>query len=100
MGGSADDVLRGDDDDPATLEDEGADILVGGDGNDFLAGNGGGDRLEGGAGSDTVRGGAGNDLLLGGDGDDALDGEARRRRHRPGRGGQRHGLAAARAPTR
>ena len=47
VGGSADDVLRGDDDDPTTPEDEGADILLGGDGIDFLAGNGGADRLEG-----------------------------------------------------
>jgi len=74
VGGSADDVLRGDDDDPATEEDEGADILVGGDGNDFLGGNSGADRLEGGLGSDTLRGGPGNDLLLGGDGDDAMRG--------------------------
>ena len=66
VGGIADDVLRGDDDDLTTPEDEGADILVGGDGIDFLAGNGGADRLEGGAGSDrALRGGAGNDLLSG-----------------------------------
>ena len=72
VGGSADDVLRGDDDDPTTPEDEGADILLGGDGIDFLAGNGGADRLEGQAGSDrALRGGPGNDLLLGGDGDEA-----------------------------
>ena len=72
VGGSADDVLRGDDDDPTTPQDEGADILLGGDGIDFLAGNGGADRLEGQAGSDrALRGGPGNDLLLGGDGDEA-----------------------------
>ena len=58
VGGSADDVLRGDDDDPTTPQDEGADILLGGDGIDFLAGNGGADRLEGQAGSDrALRGG-------------------------------------------
>ena len=105
VGGSGNDVLRGDDDDPTTPEAEGDDILEGGDGSDFIAGNGGNDQLEGGPGTDrALRGGEGNDLLLGGEGDERpLDGE------NPARGAANDTVRAraattpspaARAPTR
>ena len=47
---------------------------IGGSGNDVLKGNDAQNRLIGGAGNDSLIAGAGNDLLIGGLGDDLLDG--------------------------
>jgi Ca2+-binding RTX toxin-like protein len=70
------------------VEDDGIDLLIGGNGNDLLIGDSGDadnpeaedlttdgdDRLFGGNGDDSLYGGGGNDELQGGDGDDYLDG--------------------------
>lgn len=90
-------LLVGGDDDPVTaaiVEDDAADVRLGGpnsdqisgdgsdelivgfNGNDLLAGNGGDDLLVGDNGDDTLAGGAGSDVLLGGAGNDQLDGGA------------------------
>jgi Ca2+-binding RTX toxin-like protein len=52
----------------------GDDLIRGNDGSDILAGDAGMDRLEGGAGSDTLSGGADDDILIGGAGADTLSG--------------------------
>jgi Ca2+-binding RTX toxin-like protein len=65
VGGSADDVLRG---------DESGNVLEGGGGSDALAGNGGNDSLKAGAGDDSLQGGPGSDVLEGDGGQDTLDG--------------------------
>jgi Ca2+-binding RTX toxin-like protein len=67
IGGSGDDVLKG---------DAGANYFESGAGQDFLDGRGGDDTLIAGAGNDGLTGGDGNDTLDGGDGDDAVLGEA------------------------
>lgn len=64
-GGSAGDVIRGND---------GANLLRGNGGNDRLSGNSGADYLVGGSGRDSLHGGAGADTLLGGAGADKLVG--------------------------
>ena len=64
-GGSAGDVLRGND---------GANLLRGNGGNDRLSGNAGADYLVGGSGRDSLHGGSGADTLLGGAGADKLVG--------------------------
>jgi hypothetical protein len=63
IGGSAGDVLRGDD-----LSNR----IDGGDGNDRLAGNGGTDYLKGGKGDDSLSGGAGYDVFYLGPGRDKV----------------------------
>ncbi|WP_316346829.1 DUF4347 domain-containing protein [Desulfuromonas acetoxidans] len=63
IGGSANDVLIGDDS---------ANELTGGAGNDVLLGGSGDDTLSGGAGDDQLSGGDGVDALDGGDGVDTL----------------------------
>lgn len=65
IGGSGDDVLRG---------NEREDFLVGGPGNDLLVGGANWDVLEGGDGSDELRGGGDPDTLRGGAGDDTAYG--------------------------
>lgn len=65
VGGSGDDVLRG---------NEREDFLVGGPGNDLLVGGSNWDVLEGGDGSDELRGGDDPDTLRGGAGDDTAYG--------------------------
>jgi Ca2+-binding RTX toxin-like protein len=64
IGGSAADVLTGDD---------GNNWLIGLNGNDQLRGEAGDDTLEGGIGNDVLFGGAGNDYLVGGADRDAVD---------------------------
>lgn len=65
IGGSAGDVIRGND---------GANLLRGNGGNDRLSGNAGADYLVGGNGRDSLHGGSGADTLLGGAGADKLVG--------------------------
>ena len=48
------------------VDDDAADVLIGGTGNDVLAGFGGDDQLSGGKDSDVLLGGLGNDFLDGG----------------------------------
>ena len=67
IGGSGDDVLKG---------DAGANYFESGAGQDFLDGRGGDDTLIAGAGNDGLTGGDGNDTLDGGDDDDAVLGDA------------------------
>ena len=67
IGGSGDDVLKG---------DAGANYFESGAGQDFLDGRGGDDTLIAGAGNDGLTGGDGNDTLDGGEGDDAVLGDA------------------------
>ena len=99
FGGSAGDVIRGNDANNVirgnagndTLEGgTGADVLEGGDGddtiwgrnpgvvtadgNDTITGGGGNDTIDGGAGNDRINGDAGNDLVYGGSGNDTLYG--------------------------
>jgi Ca2+-binding RTX toxin-like protein len=64
-GGTAADVLRGDD---------GPSHLAGGGGPDEIDGRGGRDDLSGGDGDDAIAGGDGNDRVAGDDGADRLDG--------------------------
>jgi Ca2+-binding RTX toxin-like protein len=61
VGGSGNDVLRG---------NNAANYIYGGPGNDTLLGMGGNDKLFGQSGNDTLSGGAGNDALIGGTGND------------------------------
>ena len=67
IGGSGNDILRGDDN-PNRLE--------GGAGDDFLSGFNGADTLVGGAGDDRLVGASGFDLLNGGPGADNINGDA------------------------
>ncbi|AQS38240.1 VCBS repeat-containing protein [Shewanella psychrophila] len=55
-------------------ENDGNDILTGGDGNNILFGQGGDDQLLGGNGNDLMYGGDDNDELVGGSGDDQMHG--------------------------
>ncbi|MDQ8731417.1 glycerophosphodiester phosphodiesterase family protein [Bradyrhizobium sp. LHD-71] len=73
IGGSADDILIGDD--AANHLDGGAgnDTLKGGAGDDTLWGGEGNDVLDGGSGDDAVYGGLGNDTIKAGSGDDQID---------------------------
>ena len=70
VGGTADDILIGQDGNDTISGGAGNDILGGNDGNDTLNGNEGNDDLRGGAGADTIDGDAGDDILRGADGDD------------------------------
>ncbi|MFZ1415189.1 MAG: M10 family metallopeptidase [Defluviicoccus sp.] len=90
FGGSAGDVIRGNDANNLihgnagndTLEGgTGADVLEGGDGNDAIYGRNkgvvtadGNDTIKGGAGNDTIEGGAGNDAINGDEGNDLVYG--------------------------
>jgi Ca2+-binding RTX toxin-like protein len=65
IGGSGNDLLRG---------DSAANVLLGLAGNDTLFGGGGNDALFGGSGNDQLNGEAGNDYLEGQSGADKLDG--------------------------
>ena len=67
IGGSGNDILRGDDN-PNRLE--------GGAGDDFMSGFNGADTLVGGAGDDRLVGASGFDLLNGGPGADNINGDA------------------------
>ena len=67
IGGSAADILIGNDLD---------NILTGNLGSDYIVGNGGNDTIYGGHGFDTLEGGEGNDTLDGGFNGDTLDGGA------------------------
>ncbi len=73
-GGSADDVLEGDDQDNTLTGNAGNDSLLGYGGNDVLVGGMGDDKLQGGLGNDNLQGGDGNDVLFGGFGSDLLTG--------------------------
>jgi Ca2+-binding RTX toxin-like protein len=53
----------------------GIENVIGGSGNDIFRGDGLNNRLDGGIGDDTLGGGGGNDLLLGGEGADAIAGD-------------------------
>ena len=93
LGGSGNDVLRGNGDANLLQGNAGKDSLSGGAGNDTLdgglgddslsadagddslAGQDGHDSMWGGAGNDSLEGGAGNDSLEGDDGDDRIVGE-------------------------
>jgi Ca2+-binding RTX toxin-like protein len=70
LGGTAGDVLEGDEGDNRIRGGPGADRLAGGAGNDILAGGPGDDTVEGGPGDDTLEGGPGDDELDGGAGED------------------------------
>ena len=83
IGGSGNDVFRGDAGANSLSGGAGIDYLAGGAGDDtldggddgdYLFGNDGNDSLYGGAGNDQIDGGIGNDLLYGGDGNDILIG--------------------------
>jgi len=65
VGGSGDDIIRG---------EGGNDRVAGGAGNDELVGRAGQDTLTGGPGDDVLLGGTGIDLLRGGAGNDVLSG--------------------------
>jgi Ca2+-binding RTX toxin-like protein len=56
------------------LDDDAADMLLGGDGDDYLNSGGGADSLAGGAGADVLEAEGGDDVLDGGDGADDLIG--------------------------
>src|SRR6185503_20166110 len=56
------------------IQEDGQDVLRGGDQNDWLFGGGDQDRLEGDGGNDYADGGAGQDEVFGGDGDDIVRG--------------------------
>lgn len=74
VGGSGNDVMRGNSTANSLIGNAGRDILFGADDNDVLYGGIGDDKLLGGAGNDRLIGNAGNDDLSGGDGDDVLVG--------------------------
>ncbi|NER51189.1 MAG: hypothetical protein F6J92_31865, partial [Symploca sp. SIO1A3] len=65
IGGSGNDVIRGN-----NADNE----LYGSNGNDYIFGDLGGDTISGGDGDDSLYGGGGNDSILGGAGDDTLNG--------------------------
>lgn len=68
-GGSADDVLVGDDLFPARGTAAGGDdIMTGGDGDDVMLGGEGNDVMLGGTGADYLDGGTGSNVLIGDDG--------------------------------
>lgn len=50
------------------------DLLVGDGGNDYLSGSSGDDDMYGGTGNDTMHGGSGEDLMYGSDGADTMNG--------------------------
>jgi Ca2+-binding RTX toxin-like protein len=77
IGGSGNDVLRGDEFDNVLHGGGGHDLLRGGAGNDDLSGQGGRDVLMGDAGDDELYGQGAPDLLVGGVGADFLDGGLR-----------------------
>lgn len=77
VGGTGDDILRGDARSNELVGRGGADSLIGGVGSDFVFGGDGTDTLRGGSGRfDLLLGGRGNDTLSGGDGEDELNGNA------------------------
>jgi Ca2+-binding RTX toxin-like protein len=76
IGGSGDDVLRGDEDPNELRGGAGNDLVNGGAGPDTLFGESGDDTLQGAGGDDSLLGGVGNDGLDGGAGGDRLDGES------------------------
>ena len=86
VGGAGDDVVIGEGGDIDVMFGEGgADVLLGGPGtdaifggvgNDAISGGAGGDLIQAGNGNDRVRGGGGGDLLRAGLGNDALSGGA------------------------
>jgi Ca2+-binding RTX toxin-like protein len=80
LGGTAGDVITGDNRNNILHGGDGADTLSGGAGNDALYGEANADTLYGGANDDTLVGGGatGTDLgdqLIGGDGNDILEGD-------------------------
>lgn len=74
-GGSAGDLITGDDGANHLNGAGGIDVLNGGDGNDRLFGGAGENTLNGGGGIDTLDGGAETDILNGGGGIDTLNGD-------------------------
>ena len=75
-GGEGDDVLFGGGGMDTLSGGDDDDQLFGGSGDDILDGGSGDDILKGGAGDDTLSGGEGDDVLLGGSGDDVISGGA------------------------
>ncbi len=76
IGGSGNDVIKGNIAQNTITGNAGNDYLVGGRGDDLIFGNTGNDELRGDSGNDTLYAGAGNDLLRGGLGTDTLTGGA------------------------
>lgn len=73
VGGSGDDVLRGNEREDFLVGGPGDDLLIGGSNWDVLQGEDGGDELRGGGDPDTLRGGAGDDTAYGGRDHDAVN---------------------------
>ncbi len=74
IGGSGNDLLKGDGSGNVLLGGPGDDLIQGHGGEDNLGGDAGNDTLEGGEAGDRMEGGPDNDLLFGGFGNDAYDG--------------------------
>lgn len=74
IGGSADDMLSGNDALNQIIGGAGNDTIIGFNGADTLLGGEGNDSIRGGAKGDLVEGQTGDDLLFGGFGDDTLSG--------------------------
>jgi Ca2+-binding RTX toxin-like protein len=76
-GGTGDDRIYADDNQPASLTgEEGSDVIVGKGGRDSLIGGSGTDQMAGGAGNDRLIGGTGADLMWGDGGDDSITGDS------------------------
>lgn len=75
-GGDGNDVIYGQDDDDTITGGAGEDLIDGGVDEDDIDGGAGSDLLTGGQGNDAVAGGDGADLALGAEGDDAVSGDA------------------------
>ncbi len=73
-GGSADDIILGDDQKRTINGGDGNNILLGGSAAETLTSGSGNDMVRGGDGNDTIRAGLGDDVIDGGHGDDILYG--------------------------
>ncbi|QFR43140.1 Ig-like domain-containing protein [Sulfurimonas xiamenensis] len=76
LGGTADDVLTGEEGNDYIDGGAGDDIIIGGEGNDYIDGGAGDDTIDGGAGNDTIEYDTLDTLIDAGDGSDALIGNA------------------------
>jgi Ca2+-binding RTX toxin-like protein len=74
LGGTGDDLVKGNQGDDTLGGDDGNDKVLGGDGSDDISGGSGDDMVNGDLGDDSLSGDAGNDKLGGGEGDDSLSG--------------------------
>ncbi|MDV7144962.1 Hint domain-containing protein [Tropicimonas sp. TH_r6] len=77
-GGDGNDTIYGQDDDDTIFGDAGNDFIDGGIDEDIISGGTGEDVILGGQGDDHIEGGADTDLILGGEGDDRILGDAGR----------------------